>query len=172
MTLGISLVLLAFSPAVQAEDAGLMLAVEEWIYVQAGRPEMPARYADTMAYMGSPCWKCRQAAMRRLERQTFKSGEWRFLVWGSHSRDRDISMRCRFLLARRHTCMACFGAGCCREYKAHPGEQYRWFCIRCDSWEAWHSKGYRLECRHCDGNGTLWGLPDMTTRQKRRFEAW
>lgn len=116
------------------KDLGMMYQQEEFVRIFSHNRGVPDHIEEKFKRLGSDKFIVRDAASKELYDFCQKDrGEIRWLFWGRHNKDPEVSHRCNSLLKKMFLCSTCSGKGTSENWKQWP-------------------------CLECDGQGHLWNV--------------
>jgi hypothetical protein len=119
--------------------------------VRSARPPEP--FLSLLGLLGAPCYRCRDLAGQQL--RSVSAGDCRWLLWGRHSRDPEVRVRCNNMLRELTRCGECGGGGVCRLHRPAAGGDPDGPCLNCGQW-AWSHFENPHDCGACGGAGFGW----------------
>jgi len=146
------------SAASQRRDLEFQDAVEQFVRLSRPGHVPPVPYRAHLAQLGDPCYRCRDRAAAMLA-ELCRDDNLRWLMWGRHSVDPEVRLRCNNLLRDLTRCGMCGGSGLCREFRG-PDPGANWpdgggACTNCGLWP-WGHQESPGECWACSGRGCGW----------------
>lgn len=97
-------------------------AVEESIIAEFGMQSIPEPYLGPIVALGDARYLARESASARLRVISLIDSRW--LLWGLHSRDLEVRLRCNTIMREIHRCPECDG------YKVNKVNGYS-PCVEC-----------------------------------------
>jgi hypothetical protein len=152
LVLAAAVILAAPPPATVRRDLEFTDAVEYFVRDSDRTARPPEAFLSLLGLLGAPCYRCRDLAGRQLSEAS--RGDCRWLLWGRHSRDPEVRVRCNRILRELTRCADCWGGGICRVFRTDQPDGDG-PCANCGQW-AWSHFDMPRECGACGGAGFAW----------------